>query len=464
MSKFSYAAIAAVAAAILMTATSALQGQAPSWNVSYTDAQAKRGAALYAANCVVCHGKDLAGTERAPAAGGPAFAARWQARPVAELLDYVHTQMPLHAPGGLSRQQSADIVAYLLSRSNAPAGSAELSGGPAPAPARSRNGEDGVVTNAYYTKEQALRGKTAFNRNCAFCHTVDAKMYSAENNSTILPSTFGGHFVERVYHGHVLYPTVYHLYSKMQSMPAFDTKAISEQTRADILSYILQNNGLPSGTEELKPHAGYMKNMVLGEAGFQPLFNGKDFTGFKFVMNTNCTAQPVGCGKLDPGETLKAVDGEIRCIPCNIFGYFYWPKKYENFTFRYEQKFERPADWDASDTLYFGGTGALIFIQEPHRVYPRSIEIEGRYYDLGEPYAIGGKGTIKYDHEARMRAGRRVGEWDTIEVASRNGTVTTSINGITVSTISGHDYPAGHLGMQAEGGPVSWRNLRIKVE
>jgi quinoprotein glucose dehydrogenase len=411
----------------------------------------------------MCHGKDLNGTAAAPAAGGPAFSARWQARPLAELLDYVHLQMPLHSPGGLSRQQSADIVAYMLSQSKVPAGTAELSGGPVAA-ARPHDGEDGVVTKAYYTKEQALRGKAAFNRNCGFCHNVDAKLYSVEDSRTILPRTFGGHFVERVYHDHVLYPTVYHLFSKLQSMPAINTKAISEQTRADILAYILENNGLPAGDEELTPHAGRMKNMVLGEAGFEPLFNGKDFTGIKFVMGTNCTAQPVGCGKLEPGDTLKAEDGEIRCNPCNIFGYFYWPKKYQNYTFRFEQKFIRPADWDAEDMLYFGGTGALIFIQEPHRVYPRSIEIEGRHYDLGEPYAIGGKGTIKYDHEARLRAGRRVGEWDSIEIASKDGTVTTSINGVVVSTISQHDYPPGMIGMQAEGGPVAWRNLRIKAE
>jgi hypothetical protein len=147
-----------------------------------------------------------------------------------------------------------------------------------------------------------------------------------------------------------------------------------------------------------------------------------------------------------------------------VHGYVYWDKKYKDFTFRFEQKFERPADWEDSDPLYFGGTGALIFVQEPHKVFPKSIEIEGRYYDLGQPGALFGKAVFTYDHDARLRARHPVGQWEAIEIAAKNGQVRVTINGVLVATITEHDYPAGMLAMQSQGAPVAWRNLRVKAE
>jgi mono/diheme cytochrome c family protein len=462
---FSVSILACVCAGLLFGSTLHGQGAPAGWAGTYTEAQAARGEALYSGNCSVCHGRDLAGGDRAPSVAGAGFVARWEGKAIVDLLDYVHTLMPLQSPGGLSRQQSADIVAFLLGKGGIAPGSSELRGGdvsPAVDVARARD-EASTAPDGYYTKAQAIRGKAAFNRNCAFCHTVDRKLWSAENNATIMPRTFGGRFIERVYHNQVLYPTVYHLFSKLQSMPAFDTKAISEQSRADILAYILENNDLPAGDEELAPDPARMKAMLLGERGFESLFNGRDFAGIRFVLGPNCTAAPEGCGKLSPGEVVRVENGEIYC-ECNVHGYFYWDKPYKDFVLRFEQKFVRPASWDPEDRLYFGGTGVLLFMQPPHRVFPRSLEIEGRYYDLGEPFAIQGKGKVSYDHPARMRAARPVGEWDAIEIVSKNGTVQTSVNGTLVSTFSEHDYPAGQIGMQTEGAPVVWRNLRVKAE
>jgi cytochrome c len=460
----SFVALMAMVFGLLQAGTQG-QGAKTEWSGTYTEAQATRGNALYAGNCGMCHGPAMAGGDRAPAVAGNAFVARWQGKPLMALLDYVHIQMPLHSPGGLSRQQSADIVAAMLKKGGIPAGPAELRGGPPPPLVMDTSLRPSANAGAdgYYTKNQAQRGRIAFNRNCAFCHSVDRTLWSAENNSTIMPRTFGGRFIERVYHGHVLYPTVYHLYSKLQSMPAFDTKSVSAQMRTDIVAYILEANDVPAGHVELTPDPVQMKSLILGERGFESLFNGKDISGLRFVVGPNCTAAPDGCGKLSPGDMITIENGELRC-ECNVHGYFYWDKAYKDFTFRFEQKFERPEGWDPEDKLYFGGTGALIFIQPPHRVFPRSLEIEGRYFDLGEPYPIQGKGKVSYDHEARMRAATPVGGWDLVEIASKDGVVKTSVNGVLVSTFTEHDYPAGQIGMQTEGSPVSWRNLRIKAE
>ena len=102
------------------------QASLSSWSGIYTEAQAKRGAALYAENCAQCHRYDLAGGQLAPPLTGPAFFSKWNNRLVADLFDYMVSAMPLNSPGGLSGEQNADILAYLLGQGKYPAGSKDL--------------------------------------------------------------------------------------------------------------------------------------------------------------------------------------------------------------------------------------------------------------------------------------------------------------------------------------------------
>src|SRR5687767_2883730 len=90
----------------------------------YTAEQAKRGETLYKEQCAACHGEDLAGSGPMPALAGNDFIANWTS--VGDLFEKTHTSMPASAPGTLSEQQVSDITAYMLSKSNFPAGQAEL--------------------------------------------------------------------------------------------------------------------------------------------------------------------------------------------------------------------------------------------------------------------------------------------------------------------------------------------------
>jgi len=96
------------------------------WDGVYTDEQSKRGAALYAKECAACHGTELSGGEEAPPLSGGAFMSNWSGLTVGELFERVRLSMPEGRPGTLSRQQNADIVAYLLSFNQFPAGKTEL--------------------------------------------------------------------------------------------------------------------------------------------------------------------------------------------------------------------------------------------------------------------------------------------------------------------------------------------------
>lgn len=91
----------------------------------YTALQAKRGEALYQAQCTVCHGQTLEGGIGPPLAG-ESFAQVWGDTTVADLFDKILNTMPADSPGRLSRSQVADLVAHLLQVNQFPAGTIEL--------------------------------------------------------------------------------------------------------------------------------------------------------------------------------------------------------------------------------------------------------------------------------------------------------------------------------------------------
>jgi len=96
------------------------------WDGMYTDEQATRGATLYSQFCASCHGATLGGGEMAPALVGGDFSSNWNGLTLGDLFERMRTSMPQNDPGGLSRQQNADILAYMLSSNKFPAGTTEL--------------------------------------------------------------------------------------------------------------------------------------------------------------------------------------------------------------------------------------------------------------------------------------------------------------------------------------------------
>ena len=90
----------------------------------YTDAQAKRGEALYKEQCAACHGDDLAGSGPMPPLAGNDFIKNWKT--LGDLFDKIHMSMPASSPGSLTEPQTSDIIAYMLSVGKYPAGSTEL--------------------------------------------------------------------------------------------------------------------------------------------------------------------------------------------------------------------------------------------------------------------------------------------------------------------------------------------------
>lgn len=114
----------------------------------------EQGAAVYAANCAVCHGANGEGKPPYPQLiGGPKGDVDFSTNPniprtignywpyATTLFDYVRRAMPLTSPGSLTADQTYAVTAYLLSRDGVIPATAQLDARSLPAvqmPAKAR--------------------------------------------------------------------------------------------------------------------------------------------------------------------------------------------------------------------------------------------------------------------------------------------------------------------------------------
>jgi mono/diheme cytochrome c family protein len=118
-------ALVVASAGLLLTAAQA-QTTLSVWDGIYTQEQAARGAQDFAQVCASCHGAALTGSGEAPVLSGGQFTGDFEGQTIGDIFDRIRTTMPQSAPGVLSRDQYADILAFLLKSNGFPAGKAAL--------------------------------------------------------------------------------------------------------------------------------------------------------------------------------------------------------------------------------------------------------------------------------------------------------------------------------------------------
>jgi hypothetical protein len=184
---------------------------------------------------------------------------------------------------------------------------------------------------------------------------------------------------------------------------------------------------------------------------FKPLFNGKDLTGWKFHLKDD---------KADPLKTFVVKNGviEVSGFPN---GYLYTDKSYTNYVLRYSWRF--PKEQPEKTTL---NSGLLVHIQEPHQVWPKSVEPQGRYKDHGKIFFPGWpkdhKNEATYNEEAKNKAAKAMHEWNTTEVTCKaDGSLEVRINGTLVAT-GKSPLTSGPIGFQSEAARIDFKDIAIK--
>ena len=97
------------------------------WSGVYSEAQAFRGEKVADTTCIGCHGPKLDGGDSGPKLVGEEFIANWSSQSVGELFAWMQEAMPAEAPGTLSKDDTAAVLAYILQLNKIPAGKLDLS-------------------------------------------------------------------------------------------------------------------------------------------------------------------------------------------------------------------------------------------------------------------------------------------------------------------------------------------------
>lgn len=194
------------------------------------------------------------------------------------------------------------------------------------------------------------------------------------------------------------------------------------------------------------------------DAHWVALFNGKDLSNW---VNVNCAP-----------ETWTVKDGVIQCTG-KPTGALRTPREYENFILELEWRHLKPA----------GNAGVFVWassIAAPGVPFLRAIEVQV----LDNAYNVRGKkewytthGDVFPIHGSTMRpiykgSGMRCfpieerskssPEWNHYRIVGQDGTIRLSVNGVEVSGGDECQWRKGYLGLESEGSPTEWRNIRIQ--
>jgi mono/diheme cytochrome c family protein len=225
------------------------------WDGIYTAEQAKRGKAEFDQTCSRCHNLALIGSERGPAIKGSTFLSHWDKGSVADLFIKIRDTMPEGGPGTLNEDTKIDILSYVLQQNGFPAGTVELKKN-LPSLEDIRLAKKGIW-DGVFTAEQAARGKTALLQNgCNGCH-------GPELAGDRGPSLKGERFISAWENG-----SLNRLFVKLRdTMPPLNAKQVSPNTKIDIVAYLLQVNGFPSGSAELGLDADALEGLPIVRKG-----------------------------------------------------------------------------------------------------------------------------------------------------------------------------------------------------
>jgi len=144
-------------------------------------------------------------------------------------------------------------------------------------------------------------------------------------------------------------------------------------------------------------------------------------------------------------------------------GYLYSKQPYGNFTLRLDYRFPRPASLK-DDTKFKGNTGFLVYVTGEHKLWPICLEVQGKHVQMGAIKENGGAQpvTVQDDEAQRQQSRRPVGEWNSLDIISRDGALTVSLNGAPIALSEPNFLSEGLLGIQAEDHPFEVRRMRIR--
>lgn len=100
------------------------------------------------------------------------------------------------------------------------------------------------VTDGAYTAAQADRGQALYRKHCTYCHHDD--LLGGEDLKVVPPALVGLAFSERW-----VGKSLRDLFTTLATTMPWERAKLPPAAYADIVAYLLQENGYPAGAEEL---------------------------------------------------------------------------------------------------------------------------------------------------------------------------------------------------------------------
>jgi hypothetical protein len=187
-----------------------------------------------------------------------------------------------------------------------------------------------------------------------------------------------------------------------------------------------------------------------------PLFGARGLDDFDLVTTPSAA--------MDAVVTLGA--GGIVALTGNPPGYLATRASYTNYRLH--------AEWRWSGKP--GNGGALLHIQggPKDRVWPLSQQVQTKIHSAGDLLPMAGAGfaepltsapgaAVPVKGHVAPDSERAAGEWNSMDVLCRDGTIEVSINGVMQNRVSGAAPASGRIGFQLEGAPYELRNVTVQA-
>lgn len=195
----------------------------------------------------------------------------------------------------------------------------------------------------------------------------------------------------------------------------------------------------------------------------EPLFNKKNLDGWSSFL-------PSKGVNSDPDSVFRVKDGVLH-ISGEEFGYLATTETFSDFhlvtEFKWGEEKHPPRENEKRDS------GILYFVASdvPEKVWPRSVECQIQEGDVGDFWLIdsatvvvNGKRTPPSDYFRVKKENDHEhpnGEWNTVEVISRDGKLTHLVNGQVVNRAEAPDISEGRILIQSEGAEIFYRKVEI---
>ena len=201
------------------------------------------------------------------------------------------------------------------------------------------------------------------------------------------------------------------------------------------------------------------------EGGFTPLFNGTDFTGWRYGVIKGKDGKE---GENKAGKGYQIKEGGILYSTKADGGNLYTAKEYGDFTFRFEFKLTANANNGIAIRAPLTGDSAYQGMEI------QVLDDSGSAYTKLRPQQYHGS---VYDVFAAKRGSQKpVGEWNTEEIQVQGTRIKVTVNGQVIleedlasvkdeAVLKKHPglkNTKGHIGFLGHGAEVEFRNIRIK--